>query len=408
MNVLSLYDGMSCGMLAMLKAGIQVDNYYAYEIDKYAIKTSQHNFPQIKQCGDVFKGDYTQYKGIDYLIGGSPCTFWSIAQSPDKRETTASGIGWELFSQYVRALHEAKPKFFIYENNKSMSKAIRESITETFGFEPICINSALVSAQNRQRLYWVGKRNADGTYSKVDVEQPQDKGILLKDVLDGVTDRDKGRYVIASTGRTTEREYFKKNQGNMSFEPVGTTKDGKSYCLTQGYSNGSGENIGNYVTHTLEKGCKSMVAEPVRCFTLPREDGVQTQSKQYRVYKTSGKSTTLCAEGGGMGAKTGLYAIPIEFDGDIPIKAVSGADGKTYTVYEVKSGNITIKGKTYPIKLVDGYYIIRKLTVSECKRLQTVPEWYEFPVSDTQAYRQLGNGWTVDVIAHLINATEST
>ena len=135
MNVLSLYDGMSCGMLAMLKAGIQVDNYYAYEIDNYAIKTSQHNFPKIKQCGDVFKGDFSQYKGIDYLIGGSPCTFWSIAQSPDRRETTASGIGWELFSQYVRALHEAKPKFFIYENNKSMSKAIRQEITRAFLFE---------------------------------------------------------------------------------------------------------------------------------------------------------------------------------------------------------------------------------------------------------------------------------
>lgn len=135
---------------------------------------------------------------------------------------------------------------------------------------------------------------------------------------------------------------------------------------------------------------------------------MQTQSKQYRVYNIDGKATTLCAEGGGMGAKTGLYAIPIEFDGDIPIKAVLGADGKTYTVYEVKDGTITIKGKTYPIKLVDGYYIIRKLTVSECKRLQTVPEWYEFPVSDTQAYRQLGAGWTVDVIEHLLKATKSS
>ena len=341
-NVLSLFDGLACGMLAMLKAGIRVDNYYAYEIDKYAIQTSQHNFQKIKQCGDVFKGDYTQYEGIDYLIGGSVCTYWSIAQSPDKRETTASGIGWELFSQYVRALHEAKPKYFIYENNKSMSKEIRKAITETFGFEDICINSALLSAQNRQRLYWVGKRNADGTYSKVDVQQPKDRGILLRDVLDGVADR-------------------------------------------------------------IDK--KTGVAEPVRCFTLPREDGVQTQSKQYRVYDINGKSTTLCAEGGGMGAKTGLYAVPVEVDGDIPVKAVSGADGKTYTVYEVKDGNITIKGKTYPINLIDGYYIIRKLTVSECKRLQTVPEWYEFPVSNAQAYKMLGNGFTINVIAHLIEAT---
>lgn len=446
--MLSLFDGMSCGMVAMINANVDVDNYYAYEIDKYAIRTSQHNFPQIKQCGDVFDDDYSKYKGIDYLIGGSPCTYWSIAQSPDKRETIASGMGWDLFSQYIRALREAQPRYFIYENNKSMSKAIYQSISETFGFEPICINSALVSAQNRQRLYWVGKRNADGTYSKVEVEQPKDKGILLKDVLDGVTDREKGRAVIGSTGRTTEREYFKKFQGNMSFEPVGTTQNGKSYCLSAGYSNGSGENIGNYAAHTLQKGCKSMVAEPVNTTiegksqtlkaqysntdinnicrytstygasgvaepvissvqvgALPRPNGELSQSQAFRVYDTNAKSVTLKAGGGGAGGKTGLYAIPIEFDGEILVKAISAADGKTYTVYEVKDGNITIKSKTYPIKLQDGYYIIRKLTVSECKRLQTVPDWFEFPVSNTQAYRQLGNGWTCDVITHLIKAT---
>ena len=166
MKVLSLFDGMACGMIAMRIAGVEVESYDAYEIDKYAIKTAQHNFPMIKEHGDVFGADFTQYEGVDFLLGGSPCTYWSIAQTKN-RETVASGMGWELFSQYVRALHEAKPKYFIYENNKSMSKAIRESITETFGFEPICINSALVSAQNRQRLYWVGKRNEDGTYSKV-------------------------------------------------------------------------------------------------------------------------------------------------------------------------------------------------------------------------------------------------
>ena len=169
-DVLSCFDGMACGMLAMQGAGVKVNNYYAYEIDKYAIKTVQHNFPQIKELGDVFKADFSQYKGIDFLVGGSPCTFWSIAQSPDKRETTASGLGWELFSQYVRALHEAQPKYFIYENNKSMARDIYNSISETFGFEPIMINSALVSAQNRQRYYWVGRRNLDGTYSKVEVK----------------------------------------------------------------------------------------------------------------------------------------------------------------------------------------------------------------------------------------------
>lgn len=183
MRVLSLFDGMACGMIAMLGAGVTVESYDAYEIDKYAIQTATHNFPIIREHGDVFKADFTQYEGVDFLVGGSPCTYWSIAQTKN-RETVASGMGWELFSQYVRALREAKPKYFIYENNKSMSKQIRQSIDETFGFGAVCINSALVSAQNRQRLYWVGRRNADGTYSKVNVEQPEDRGILLKDVLD--------------------------------------------------------------------------------------------------------------------------------------------------------------------------------------------------------------------------------
>lgn len=476
MNVLSLFDGMACGMLAMMKADISVDDYFAYEIDKYAIQTVKHNFPQIQELGDVFNADFTKYGGIDYLIGGSPCTYWSCAQSPDKRETTASGIGWELFSQYVRALHEAKPKFFIYENNKSMSKAIRESITETFGFEAICVNSALVSAQNRQRLYWVGKRNDDGTYSKVDVEQPKDRGILLRDIVDepvnvtpdGKSQTIKAQYsntdvnnickrtstygasgvaepvCIASRGRyldtdsqssktetPTYQHYEARTDGktnavttvskdNLIGEPVcmryersdkakQLRKDYESGKIKHGYHEFSELHPRrDGKTNTLSTVLKdNPICEPVRCFTLPREDGIQTQSKQYRVYDIDGKSTTLCAEGGGMGAKTGLYAIPVEFDGDTPTKAISYADGKTYKVYSVKDGFISIKDKIYPIRLPNGFYIIRKLTVSECKRLQTVPDWYEFPVSDTQAYKMLGNGWTVDVIAHLINSTKA-
>lgn len=150
MEILSLFDGMSCGYLAMLKAKVPIDRYVAYEIDKYAVKTSKHNFPDIEHRGDVFDADFTEFEGFDFLVGGSPCTYWSIAQSPDKRETTASGMGWELFSQYVRALNEAEPKYFIYENNKSMSKEIKQSISDTFGFEPIMIDSALVSAQSRK------------------------------------------------------------------------------------------------------------------------------------------------------------------------------------------------------------------------------------------------------------------
>ena len=444
MRILSLFDGMACGMLAMLSAGIKVDRYVAFEIDKYAVQTSSHNFPMIEHKGDVFQADFTEFSGFDFLVGGSPCTYWSIAQK-NNRETEASGIGWELFSQYVRALRESQPMYFIYENNKSMANAIRESITETFGFEPTCINSALVSAQNRQRLYWVGKRNPDGTYSRVKVDQPEDRGILLRDVLDGVTDREKGRCVLSSIGRTTTREFFDKNQGNMAIElvaePFGET-NGKAFALTASYWKGQPKNkildksqrshvaepvgigyrgrmeYGKWVKRYESNGATkanalttaqtdSMVAQPIRVGALPRPNGELSTSQAFRVYSADGKTVNITAGGGGAGGKTGLYAIPVEFDGNIPTKAISCADGKTYPVYEVKDGQITIKGKQYPIKLADGFYIIRKLTVSECKRLQTVPEWYSFPVSDTQAYKMLGNGWTVEVIAHLINATQA-
>lgn len=406
MKVLSLFDGMSCGALALQAAGIEIESYDVFEIDKYAIKTASHNFPFINQHGNVFDADFTKFEGVDLVCGGSPCTYWSIAQK-NNRETEASGAGWELFQQFVRAIKEAKPKFFVYENNKSMSTAIRQSIDDAFGFEAVLINSALVSAQNRQRLYWVGKRNADGTYSKVDIAQPEDRGILLKDVLDGVTDREKARSVICSIGRTTEREYFIKSQGTMTFERVPEyKKKDKARPVIAAYSKrGTCENqlISNAFTENQVKQKSDYIAEPVRVGTYPNNAKNQDKhdSQQYRIYSTEGKSVTLCGNGGGMGAKTGLYAIPVEFDGDIPIKAKSGSDGKIYKVYEVKDGLITIKGKQYEINLADGFYIIRKLTVSECKRLQTVPEWYEFPVSDSQAYKMLGNGWTVNVIAHI-------
>ncbi|MBU5456827.1 DNA cytosine methyltransferase [Oscillibacter sp. MSJ-31] len=121
-------------------------------------------------------------KKVKLLIGGSPCTHWSIAQTKN-RETEASGIGWELFRNYVIARDKYKPDYFLYENNKSMSPAIRTQITAELGVAPVLINSALVSAQNRQRLYWAGKRNQDGAYSQVRVEQPEDRGILLRDIL---------------------------------------------------------------------------------------------------------------------------------------------------------------------------------------------------------------------------------
>ena len=301
--------------------------------------------------------------GKKLLIGGSPCTRWSIAQTKN-RETEASGIGWELFLNYRIARDKYQPDFFLYENNKSMSPAIREQITEELGVEPVLINSALVSAQNRQRLYWAGRRNPDGTYSQVAVEQPVDRGILLRDILEsGVAWRE------------------------------------KSYTLDAHY----GKTAGLYNPKKQHSYSRHMAAEPVRIGTIENDAKNQSfDSQQYRVYSPDAKSVTLCGNGGGLGAKTGLYAVPVIPDGKGQF-VIKAAGGKEIPVYEVRGGRIIIKGETYPIKLADGFYIIRKLTVTECKRLQTVPDTFAFPVSDTQAYKMLGNGWTVDVIAHIMS-----
>lgn len=338
------------------------------------------------------------------LIGGSPCTHWSIAQTKN-RETEASGIGWELFLNYRIARDKYQPDYFLYENNKSMSPAIREQISKELGVEPVLINSALVSAQNRQRLYWVGKREPDGTYSQVPVEQPEDRGILLRDILE-----------------------------------TGVTWKEKSYTLDAHYY----KSAGVYNPKKQHSYSRLMAAEPVRIGTIENDAKNQAfDSQQYRVYSPDGKSVTLCGQGGGVGAKTGLYAVPVPVNETVEGKAqclratyykdgirnmvgntvdrktcvampvgmaagprsilVVTAPGKSMPVYEVRNGRIAIKGKEYPIKLADGFYIIRKLTVRECMRLQTVPEEYVFPVSATQAYKMLGNGWTVDVIAHIMS-----
>ena len=291
------------------------------------------------------------------LIGGSPCTHWSIAQTKN-RETEPEGLGWKLFENYLIALEKFKPDFFLYENNKSMAPAIRAQITRELGVEPILINSALVSAQNRQRLYWT---NIPG------VEQPEDRGILLRDILEsGLCWKEKAYTLRVSAGH----------------------HQGTSNILRSITTNGKFGYLG--------------AAEPVRIGTIESDaKNADFDSQQYRVYSLDGKSVTLCGQGGGVGAKTGLYAVP--YSGGFILKNAIASKEKTYPVYKVKDGQITMKGKQYPIKLADGFYIIRKLTVTECMRLQTVPEDYIFPVSDTQAYKMLGNGWTVDVIAHILH-----
>lgn len=329
---------------------------------------------------------------IKLLIGGSPCTKWSIAQK-NGREVLPEGIGWELFENYRIAKEKFKPDIFLYENNKSAAQPIKDAIYYALGrgkdssVRLTHIDSALVSAQHRQRFY---------VTNFGDIEQPEDREILLRDVLESGKD-------------LSCRE--------------------KAYTLTASYG-------GAVAWNTLERNQRTMLAEPV-CMRYQRSEEAKRVRKQYEAGdvhhgfhelselhpRTDGKTNTLSTvlkdnpicepvcvgyrgrmeNGGGQGTKTALYAIPVEFDGDVPIKAVSCADGKVYTVYEVREGQITIKGKRYPVKLQDGYYLIRKLTPTECERLQTMPDGYTAAVSNSQRYKALGNGWTAEVIIHILN-----
>lgn len=308
---------------------------------------------------------------IKILLGGSPCTKWSIAQK-NGREVLPEGIGWELFENYRIAKEKFQPDIFLYENNKSAAQPIKDAIYSALGGDKDSsvrlthINSSLVSAQNRERFY---------VTNFGDIEQPKDRGILLLDVLE--------------TDWTTDQA---KSKNTMAYRlgsavPVNTTADGKARTVKAQYHNSG---MANFVTNGGYPA--TGVAVPIRIGTI--ESNVENKShdsKQYRVYSPDGKSTTLCGQGGGVGAKTGLYAVPV------------GGKVKELPVYEVRDGFITIKDKQYPIKLADGYYIIRKLTPTECERLQTMPDGYTAAVSNSQRYKALGNGWTAEVIIHILN-----
>lgn len=256
MRVLSLFDGISCARVALERAGITVEAYYASEIDKYARQVSQKNYPSIVHVGDVksinkeARKEYLTVwdEKIDLLIGGSPCQDLSIAKRDRKGlDGERSGLFWE----YVRILNEAKPKYFILENVASMPKEAKDIITATLGVEPIMINAALVSAQQRKRLFWTNIPN---------VPQPEDRGILLKDILES-----------------------------------GDTDRLKSYCVDANYHKGS-----NWEQYKA-KGRRQLVVDTQRIGHIGK--GGQGD----RIYSIEGKSVALSALGGGRGAKTGLY-----------------------------------------------------------------------------------------------------
>ena len=325
MNVLSLFDGMSCGQLALQRAGIQVENYYAAEIDKYAIKVTQANFPGTVQLGDVTTVDPDSLPDIDLLIGGSPCQGFSFAGKQLNFDDPRSKLFWE----YVRLLNALKPKYFLLENVK-MKKESMDVITRALRVDPIFINSRLFSAQNRPRMYW--------TNIPFDVPT-EDKGIVLRDILEPEVEE---KYYA---GKKLRESYMGGNQLNPKY---------KSQCNT--------------------------------------------------IYPTDGKFATLCA--GTHGYSFGYVPAPSP-DGLILVGDAGISDKYSYVnrVYHPDGKGpslVSSDGGHLQPKISDNTTTYRKLTPTECERLQTVPHGYtDKGISDTQRYKMLGNGWTVDVVSHI-------
>lgn len=323
MKILSLFDGISCGRLALERAGIPVKKYYASEINKYAIQVAQKNYPDTIQVGNVTKLNYLELLDVDMVIGGSPCQDLSIAkQNREGLRGARSGLFWK----YVETLEVIRPKWFLLENVASMRNEDRDAITATLKkiypeTECIMINSALVSAQQRKRYYWTNWH----------VEQPEDKGILLKDILESGTGCTAEHYAQkicntpdkANTLMARDYKGFCNQRTNGVLEPV--VYQDKAHCLDANYYKGAS------LEHTLTKHKRTQVFEPVGAAMRTREDG----------------------------------------------------NGK--------------------FKRLDVDYIIRKLTPVECERLQTLPDNWTAGVSNTQRYKAIGNGWTVDVIAWIFS-----
>ena len=383
MKVLSLFDGISCGRLALERAGLPVECYDAFEIDKYAVTVSERTYPAILHHGNVFDGDFTQFKGYDLLLGGSPCTYWSIAKKG--RETTSDGMGFKLFMEYVRALRESECRYFLYENNYSIHQNIKDEISNYLGVEPIMINSALLSAQNRKRCYWTNIPN---------VTQPDDLGIMLADVLEnGVPWQDKSYCMTASYDGAVLYNTLERKQRTMVAIPVNTV-NGKSHTVPATYYK-AGTNL--FPSFHAENS-RQKIAVPVGAAQRGRYNG-EDKTEQHIEVRDDGKSNCLTTV-----QKDTLVCAPIRV-------GQYGKGGQGQRIYSVRGKSVTLsangggqgaKTGLYKIDLPDGDYIIRKLTPIEAERLQTLPDNYTAGISNTQRYKCIGNGWTVDVIAHIL------
>lgn len=375
--VLSLFDGMSCGQLALQKLGIKVKQYYAAEIDKHAIQVTQHNFPDTIQLGDVTKVFAKDLPKIDLLIGGSPCQGFSFAGKQLAFDDPRS----KLFFEFVRLKNECNPTYFMLENVK-MKKEFELIISKYMGVAPIEINSALLSAQNRVRLYWTNIANEPyGLFGDMQcmIPQPKDKGILLRDILE--TDVTEKYYLSEkmlkwltrhSEKRGTE---FKQLDGNQ-----------KASCLT---TTEAKQNLSNDYVCVASRGRNPENPENPKS----RESGLNTE--QMLEPRFDGKTNCL----------TSVQKDNLVMQLNCSTESGGVQPYQQNRVYDINGISPALMAQmscgTHAI--LENETKIRRLTPTECERLQTVPDGYTSCVSDTQRYRMLGNGWTVDVIAYIFS-----
>lgn len=386
MNVLSLFDGMSCGQQALQRAGIKVDQYFASEIDKYAIKVTMANFPDTKQLGSVVDVDGYSLPKIDILIGGSPCQSFSFAgkrkgmATKDEQEILTldhylqlkkEGFEFEgqsyLFWEYMRILNEVKPKYFLLEN-VMMGEKWEKVLSKAIGVKPIMINSALLSAQNRQRLYWtnIGLK-PQGLFGDLEsiIQQPKDKGVLLSNILESDIDE---KYFLSEKMQNWLNKHSQKR--GTEFKKL----DGfqKSSCLTATAQ--AKQNLStDYIVHN----------------TMP-QSSTTGKGGSGPLSRIDGK--TYCLDTGQTNAIE-IFGCDYRTDEGIRIRD----NGKSGTL-AARARNDESCGQLASINSK-----IRRLTPVECERLQTVADNYTNHVSDSQRYKMLGNGYTVDVIVHILN-----
>jgi len=379
MNVLSLFDGMSCGQLALERANVSVDNYYACEIDKYAIQIAQKNFPNTIQLGDVTDIDYDDLfyeEKIDLLMGGSPCQGFSFAGEQLAFDDPRS----KLFFEFIRARDFLQPKYILLENVR-MKKQFEDVITEHMGFPPQLLNSSVVSAQNRWRNYWFGML-INGKYEQIIIPPMEDKGLVLKDILQ--TDHDEPPVPI---NERNARHHKNPNQ--------------KALCATASMYKGAGNNGMTLVDRLIPVGQAEEYAH-------------YNYRATKEVYHMDGKAPTLLTmQGGNREPKVATYSpkggrivnrrldangVRKDYQMDLPLEpqVEVRSDDKTNCLTTVQKDNIVVEGMTW-----------RKLTPIECERLQTLPDNYTEGVSKTQRYKMIGNGWTVDVIAHILKGIKN-